>query len=82
MFIDPRSEHNGPGRARCLLDVHYRLRKNKHDPRNHTKLHEMDALIRVISCNFVDRLGAWTAPHHFSAACSGQNAGGAACTSL
>ena len=27
--------------------------KNKHDPRSHTKQHEMDALIRVISCNFL-----------------------------
>ncbi len=34
--------------------------KNKHDPRNHTKQHEMDELIRVISCDLVDRFTAPT----------------------
>jgi hypothetical protein len=34
--------------------------KNKHDPRNHTKQHEMDALIQVFSCDLVDRFTAPT----------------------
>jgi hypothetical protein len=29
--------------------------KNKHDPRNHTKPHEIDVLVRGTSCDFVDR---------------------------
>ena len=42
-----------------------RLMKNKHDPRNLTKLHEMNVLVRVISCDFVDRFNASIAVHHF-----------------
>ena len=34
------------------------LRKNKYDPLNHTKPHEMDASICVTSCDFVDRFAA------------------------
>src|ERR1700716_3475380 len=30
--------------------------KQKSDPRTHTKLHETEALVRVISCEFVDRI--------------------------
>ena len=30
--------------------------KREYDPLSHTKLHEIEALVRVISCDFVDRL--------------------------
>jgi hypothetical protein len=35
-------------------EKHGRLLKNKHDPQNHAKQHEMDDLIRVISRHLVD----------------------------
>ncbi len=41
------------------------LLKNKHDPRNHTKPHEMDALIRILSCDFVDCFTASIAAYYF-----------------
>ena len=43
-----------------LSHISSRLLKNKHDPRNHTKQQEMVALIRVISCDLVDRFTAPT----------------------
>src|SRR5205807_7164464 len=36
---------------------------DKHDLRNHTKPHQMEALIRVTSCHFVDRFTAFIAAH-------------------
>jgi len=36
-------------------EKHGRLLKNKHDPQNHAKQHEMDDLVRVISRDLVDR---------------------------
>jgi hypothetical protein len=41
-------------------EKHGRLLKNKHDPQNHAKQHEMDDLIRVISRDLVDRFTAPT----------------------
>jgi len=39
-----------------------KLLKNKHDPRNYAKPHEIDALIRITSCQFVDRFTASYSP--------------------
>lgn len=41
--------------------------EKKHDPRNYTKLHETDALIRVPSCDFAHRFMPFIAAYHFSA---------------
>ncbi len=38
-----------------------RLLKNKDDPLNYTKPHEMEALVRVTSCHFVDRFAEFIA---------------------
>ena len=48
------SEYNLLGRRRGGRQA----AENKYDPRNHTKPHEMDALIRVASYEFVDRFTA------------------------
>jgi hypothetical protein len=48
----------GRGFPEGVISPDFEQAENKHDPRNHTKPHEIETSIRVTSCGLVDRFTA------------------------